>query len=265
MILNNIKMKQIVKYTLIAVFLYSCNTSKQMVTYHPVTIDMRTQDTISDKSISLEKGKICYVSGTSYDYVLPDMSIFKSKNSSDFITITPHTGLAGFASELYQTDTIIKSQYLTKTALETAAKKSLLGFEFIYFDVENYKNERSNIIESIGETYKPDFIISLDGLEFRISGNKKTSATVISSTYSEGDFTVTDTRPEFSNDGNILITYNAIWIIKYLNDNKQTKINQKGQVYSTYYKNYNLIEQLLQAARQAGNDFVSLLTSKDEK
>lgn len=244
-------------YVLLILLTYSCNTSKQMLVSQPVAINMQTQDTIPYKSISLQKGKICYLTTTSYDYVLPDMDIFKLRNSSDFIMSSSQSPLWGSASDSYQTDTVLLSQFLVRTALEKVSEKSLPGSEFIYYHAEEHERDKKNL-DSIIETFNPDYIIILNKLEFRVNGNVFRGASIASSKYSTGDFDVTTTGPVFTHTGNILITYDALWNIKQLKDNQQTEIYQKGEVHANYFKNYNIIEHLLSTARQAGNDFLTL-------
>ncbi|RNC65175.1 hypothetical protein D7D25_08400 [Proteiniphilum sp. X52] len=239
-------------------FAYSCNTSRQMPVSQPVAINMQTQDTIPHKSISLQKGKICYLTTTSYDYVLPDMDIFELNSSSDFITSSSQSPLSGSASDSYQTDTVLRSQFLVRTALEKVAENSSLGSEFIYYHTKELKRDKKDL-DSIIKSFNPDYIIILNKLEFRVNGNVFRNASIASSKYSTGDFYVTTSEPIFTYTGNILITYDALWNIKHLKDDQQTEISQKGEVHANFFKNYNIIEHLVSTARQAGNDFLTLL------
>jgi len=244
-------------FALLILLAYSCDTSKKILVSQPVAINRQTHDTIPNQSISLQKGRVCYLSTTSYDYVLPGMDIFECKNSSDFIMSSSRSSLSGSASDSYQTDTVLQSQFLVRTALEKVAEKLLPGSEYICYHVEEHESDKKSL-DSIIETLNPEYIVTLNKLEFRVNGNVFEGASIASSSYSTGDFHVTSTGPVFTRTGNILITYDALWNIEHLKDNQQTEIVQKGEVHDDFYKNYNIIEHLQNTARQAGNDFLSL-------
>ena len=104
--------------------------------------------------------------------------------------------------------------------------------------MEEHESDKKSL-DSIIETLNPEYIVTLNKLEFRVNGNVFEGASIASSSYSTGDFHVTSTGPVFTRTGNILITYDALWNIEHLKDNQQTEIVQKGEVHDDYYKNYN--------------------------
>lgn len=246
-------------YAFLLLLACSCVTSNEISMVQPVAIDMQTQDTIRGKGIALKKGKVCYLSTTSYGYVLPDNNVLELKNSSNFFTTSFHPALWGSSSLSYQADTVVNSQFLVKTALEKVAEKSLPGFEYIYFHAKEHESDKQHL-DSMIETFDPNYIITLDKLEFRVTSNAFIGGATVMQKLSQGcGETIISYNPIFTYAGKVSIAYDALWNIKRLKDNRQTVIDQKGEVISDYYRNYDIIRHLLYTAQQAGSDFLALL------
>lgn len=243
---------------LVIVLFYSCGVQKGITFTQMIAIDTNSKDTIPIEGISLHKGKSCFFITTLYDQPLPTLEIFNQENRYNFITPTQKSGLSGSYSDSYQTDTIIRNQLLVITAVKAAIKKKLSGCEFVYIDSEQFnKNNLSK--EKILDTYHPEYLIELTKLEFHITGNLQRMAIVSSSSQHRAAFKSIRIRPHAHFNGNILISYDALWTIHYVREGVQKMVKQKGGLFSDYFTYYDLNDHIYKTARQAGMDFRSIL------
>lgn len=252
-------MKTIIQtiHLLVVIIVFStCATrSKTIIT---VALDEQQGDTILPKSLPLQKGKICFVYTTSYGNELPMGCDFKKKSHADFTSMYPGKGLWGGTFSSGKADTTVTSNILVQSAVYEVARRLPVGMEFAILTKDDFLDKKGEYQElQLIEKYQPDIIITLTDLVFFINGDADVSG--ITQTHAEGDTYTIGVDMHYS--GNIFIDYLAQWNITWVKDgNKQ--INQKGQTHSVYRKDYDLPKELFSCAKQAGEDFASLLVHK---
>jgi len=153
-------------YTFFVLILFSCGSSKPIMN-SSVAINTRTSDTISTKGIPLRKGTIYYIASTDYEYILPNgYDIFHHKHGGISAGGGRET-TSGFSSSSYQTDTLIQSQFLVDKALSTAIEGSPPEVESMY-NTERITDKE--VITNVIQKYQPEYVISMDKLEFQLQG-----------------------------------------------------------------------------------------------
>lgn len=256
-------MKRIVSYYIIMLLLLlvsACATKRSSL--YPIAVNTIGKDTISPGSIQLPKGKICFAYTTSYANDLPDMGVFKNKQSMNFVSRNHDNSYFGGGYSHAKADTIITNNYLVGNALYSAINNFIPGFEFMFVDQKDFTDPTGKLNTNlILEKYKPDIIINISGLSFYITGTPSTAAVVETRGGGSNEYSI-GTETYYS--GKIFIQYNVLWDISVTGE-KNKQISMKGETKSTYYKGYEIGIGLLGCSQQVGIDFVKLLTAKKNK
>lgn len=253
-------LKTIIKitYLSLAVIVFSACATRSTTTA-TVTLDKEQGNQILPKSIPLQKGKICFVYTTAYENELPMGYDFKKKSYADFTSRNPGNGLLGGTFFSGKADTTVTSNILVQSAIYEVVRRLPPGMEFAILNKDEFLDKNNTFqVSQLIEKYQPDILITLTDLTFFINGNANASG--LTQTHFQGNNEyITGTDMHYS--GNIFIDYQAQWnITRMKGDNKQ--IEQKGQMRTVYEKGYNLPEALFSCAKQAGEDFASLLVYK---
>lgn len=252
-------MKRLI-YLLLIIFLFSCNASKPMG-HSSVAINMQTSDTISTKSILLKKGTVYYIVSTDYGYIFPSIyDIFKIKSGGLDGSYGGGATFSHSGTITYLADTTLRNQFLVEKALKTAIKESPSDLKPMYNTI---KITDPDFIGNAINRYRPDYVISVDALEFHISGYINQSTVHV-----EPYFTGTGMSPgssQSSSSGKFSITYRSIWRIKDRINNRDMEIKLTGNIPIKHHNWYDIIEDLINStALQVGIDFVSLITPTEK-
>ena len=225
--------------------------------------DVATGAKITDKSVSLRKGKVCYIYTTSYEGTLPDMGIFKNiTNSNSIPNMLKADSFVGAASSSSKADTIVNNDLIVQTALQETINNNLPGFQYQFVSNEEFTDSTGHLnITIIQKKYNPDFIINLTELSVKISGEANTGTSVmVSQPMMEIPGEYSSISPETSFSGNIFMDYTATWEVLNLRDSKKQKIRQNGRYISGYNNNYSLYTEMMASAKQIGKEFSSLIS-----
>lgn len=252
-----IKMKKIFVFIVVVLSLFACRTSK----IASIAVDAQTQERILPASYAFPKGKVCFVSTTSYTPYIPDTEAIQKKSSS-FVYAAKGVEISSLKSEEATLDTLVQNRFLTTTAIETALKKVKAPQSLCIPDYE-YRDSCDNLeIRKVINDCHPDALINLKALSFQVSGKSKTMAYILS-TIPNRAYSIIPLFPKNELSGDVSITYSALWEVVRVSDMKIIKtIQQEGNHNSPYYNGFDLTEELTKCAGKVGMDFSKLIIKK---
>ena len=99
-------------------------------------------------------------------------------------------------------------------------------------------------------------MISLTDLTFLVNGDINIAG--ITQIHTEGTDTYTIGTDDNYN-GSVCIGYQSKWCVDWIEKQISKKIEQRGEIYNPYRKDYSLPQELFVCAKLAGGDFASLL------
>lgn len=240
--------------------LSACKTSN----VPPLATDAASKQILSPHSYALPAGKACFVSSTVYPALLPNNDSFKQKEKSD--GTYAFKGLLEIRypeKEKSVIDTLIQSRFLTTHATETAVKAGKISQAISIPDYEYRTADGKLDLPKLQEDQRPDVLVDLSTLQFRIEGSKEMHAYILSTipnlVYTDF-YSDSYIRPNNTLSGDISIHYIALWRVTEAKNGKLLKeIHMKGVRKTAYSKSFDLPNELDKCAAQAGKDFASLL------
>ena len=229
-----------------------------------VATDALTRQALPPHSYMLPEGKICFVSSPIYPAMLPNNSSFKEQEKTE--------GMYAFKGileirypekEKAVIDTVIQSRFLTTHAIEAAVRFGKIPHSVSIPDYEYHATDGKLDLPKLLEEQKPDVLVDLSRLQFRIAGNKEMCAYILSTipnrVYNDinSDSYI---RPNNPLSGNVSIHYVALWhVVEARSGKLLKKIQMEGIRNTAYSASFDLPTELDKCAEKAGKDFASLL------
>lgn len=246
--------------TLLLVLCCACHSGKNMIVCKAV--DMATLDSIAPKSYILPKGRVCYVATSSYDHTYPDRNILKVAPSSNFTHSDKDLKLSGSGFGIAKMDTLIQSQYLVTSTLQTAYKKGDTKSGKVYIGSDEYLNsDKSLDIQKVTNDYHPDVWIDLTAFSIQISGEIRSGSSASNIPFVAMTNAAYESGGMFgSSSGNIVMKYTALWKITDTRMREIKEIKLEGVMKRKISQGDELIPYLNECAVQAGIDFSNLIT-----
>ena len=245
--------------TLLLFLCCACHSSKNTIICRAV--DMATLDSIAPKSYLLPEGQTLYMTTSSYDYIFPDMNILKKKKSADFVHLDRDLKLSGSSSSVAKVDTLIQSQYLVTSTLQTAYKKGDTRKGKVYIGSDEYRNPDNTLnIQQITNDYHPDVWIDLSAFSIQVSGERQSGGSAYNSPFVVMTNAAYESGGVYGNSsGNIIMRYTALWKITDTRTGAIKDIKLEGTVKRKLGQGFELIPSLNECAVQAGIDFSNLI------
>lgn len=243
-------------YLLLGAIVY-CSCATQLKKTPSVAFEKVNGDTIVCENIPMQKGKICIVYTTSYGNELPSDCVFKKSSQADFTSQNPGQGLLGGRFFSGKSDTTVTSNILVQAAVYEVTRRMLPGMEFVLVNKDDFKDEENQYQTSkLIKQYEPDVVVSLTDLTFLVNGDINIAG--ITQIHTEGTDTYTIGTDDNYN-GSVCIGYQSKWCVDWIEKQISKKIEQRGEIYTPYRKDYSLPQELFVCAKLAGGDFASLL------